>query len=277
MQHVQLDPPPPPPPDHPELPEGATPRWPAWYAGVGFLVALVATLVVVGIFAAATGTTSDDEDATFTIVATFIQGMIFIGTAVLFASFTRKPRPEHFGLRPTPFWPAEGWAALGIASFYFLAFLYTVAVQPDAEQTVAQDLGADQGTFGMIAAGFMVVCVAPVAEEFFFRGFFYKALRTRWPVLVAAGIDGLLFGVIHFDFSGADALLILPPLAVLGFVFCLVYERTGSIYPVIALHAFNNAIAFGATVEDASVSLVLGPLMLLACALIPRAQRTAMA
>jgi CAAX protease family protein len=203
--------------------------------------------------------------------------MIFIGTAVLFASFTRKPRPEHFGLRPTPFWPAVGWAALGITSFYFLAFLYTVVVQPDAEQTVAQDLGADQGTFGMIAAGFMVVCVAPVAEEFFFRGFFYKALRTRWPVLVAAGIDGLLFGVIHFDFSGADALLILPPLAVLGFLFCLVYERTGSIYPVIALHAFNNAIAFGATVEDASVSLVLGPLMLLACVLIPRAQRTAMA
>jgi len=277
VQHVQLDPPPPPPPDHPELPEGAAPRWPAWYAGVGFLVALVATLVVVGVFAAVTGTTSDDEDATFTIVATFIQGMIFIGTAVLFASFTRKPRPEHFGLRPTPFWPAVGWAALGITSFYFLAFLYTVVVQPDVEQTVAQDLGADQGTFGMIAAGFMVVCVAPVAEEFFFRGFFYKALRTRWPVLVAAGIDGLLFGVIHFDFSGADALLILPPLAVLGFLFCLVYERTGSIYPVIALHAFNNAIAFGATVEDASVSLVLGPLMLLACALIPRAQRAAMA
>jgi CAAX protease family protein len=277
VQHVQLDPPPPPPPDQPELPEGATPRWPAWYAGVGFLVALVATLVVVGIFAAVTGTTSDDEDATFTVVATFIQGMIFIGTAVLFASFTRKPRPEHFGLRPTPFWPAVGWAALGIASFYFLAALYTVVVQPDAEQTVAQDLGADQGTFGMIAAGFMVVCVAPVAEEFFFRGFFYRALRTRWPVLVAAGIDGLLFGVIHYDFSGADALLILPPLAVLGFMFCLVYERTGSIYPVIALHAFNNAIAFGATVEDPSVSLVLGPLMLLACALVPRAQRTAMA
>ena len=146
-----------------------------------------------------------------------------------------------------------------------------------AEQTVAQDLGADEGTFGMIAAGFMVVCVAPVAEEFFFRGFFYRALRSRYSILVAAAIDGLLFGVIHFDFSGADALLILPPLGVLGFTFCLIYEKTGSIYPVIALHALNNAIAFGVTVEDASVSLVLGPLMLLACATIPGAQRTAMA
>jgi membrane protease YdiL (CAAX protease family) len=277
VQHAAFDPPPPPPPARPELPEGATPRWPAWYAGVGFLVALIATLVVVGIVAAATGATSEDEDPTFTIVATFLQSLIFIGTAVLFASFVRRPRPEHFGLRPTRFWPAVGWATLGIASFYFAAAIYTVAVQPDAEQTVAQDLGADQGTFGMIAAGFMVVCIAPVAEEFFFRGFFYRALRSRYSVLAAAAIDGLLFGVIHYDFSGADALLILPPLAVLGFMFCLVYERTDSIYPVIALHALNNAIAFGVTVEDASVSLVLGPLMLLACATVPRAQRAAMA
>jgi uncharacterized protein len=269
--------PPPPPPDLPELPEGTAPRWPAWYAGVGFLVALIATLVVVGIVAAATGATTDDEDPTFTIIATFLQGMIFIGTAVLFASFTRKPRPEHFGLRPTRLWPAAGWAALGMLSFYALVALYSVIVQPDAEQTVAQDLGADQGTFGMIAAGFMVICVAPFAEEFFFRGFFYRALRTRWPVLGAAAIDGLLFGVIHYDFSGADALLILPPLGILGFIFCLVYERTGSIYPVIAMHAFNNAIAFAVTIEDGSVSLVLGPLMLLACATIPRAQRAAVA
>ena len=277
MQHAAFDPPPPPPPARPELPEGATPRWPAWYAGVGFLVALIATLIVVGIVAAATGATTDDENPTFTVIATFLQGLIFIGTALLFASFVRRPRPEHFGLRPTRFWPAVGWAALGIGSFYVAVALYTAVVQPDAEQTVAQDLGADQGTFGMIAAGFMVICVAPVAEEFFFRGFFYRALRSRYSVLVAAGLDGLLFGSIHYDFSGADALLILPPLAALGFMFCLVLERTGSLYPVIALHAINNAIAYGVTVEDASVSLVLGPLMLIACALVPRAQRAAVA
>jgi uncharacterized protein len=277
VQHAAFEPPPPPPPDRPELPEGAAPRWPAWYAGVGFLVALIATLIVVGIVAAATGATADDEDPTFTIIATFLQGLIFIGTAVMFASFTRKPKPEHFGLRPARFWPAVGWAALGMLTFYVLVAVYSLIVQPDAEQSVAQDLGADQGTFGMIAAGFMVVCVAPVAEEFFFRGFFYRALRTRWAPLAAAAIDGLLFGVIHYDFTGADALLILPPLAFLGFIFCVVYERTGSIYPTIAMHALNNAIAFGVTIEDASVSLVLGPLMLLACATIPRAQRTAVA
>jgi membrane protease YdiL (CAAX protease family) len=254
------------PPNPPELPEGAAPRWPAWYAWVGFLVALTGTLVAVGIVFTIFNT--DEDDATFTILATLMQSVIFVGTAVLFASFTRKPKPWHFGLRRTRLWPALGWAALGLFSFYLIAALYSVIVHPDAEQTVAEDLGSNQGTFGLIAAGFMIMCVAPVAEEFFFRGFFYRALRTRFPVLAAAAIDGVLFGAIHF--SGGDTAVILPPLALLGFTFCLVYERTGSIYPVIAMHSINNSIAFGAQADGWEVSAVLGPLMIAACVLVPR-------
>ena len=37
----------------------------------------------------------------------------------------------------------------------------------------------------------------------------------------------------------------LVPLAVFGFVLCLLYWRTGSLYPCIALHALNNCLAFG--------------------------------
>jgi uncharacterized protein len=261
------------PPHPPELPEGAAPRWPAWYAGVGFLVAISATLVIVGIVSVFTTglDESSDDDATFTIVATLIQSAIFVGTAVLFASFTRTPRPWHFGLRRTPLCPTIGWAALGLVTFYVLAAIYSVVVQPDAEQTVAEELGSDQGTFGLIAAGFMIVCVAPAAEEFFFRGFFYRALRSRWSVLIAALINGAVFGVIHY--SGPDTLVILPPLALLGLIFCLVYERTGSIYPVIALHSINNSIAYGAQADGWEVSAVLGPLMLLACLLVPRISR----
>ncbi len=261
------------PPDPPELPEGAAPRWPAWYAPVGFLVALSATLIAVGIvsvFITGFEDGSAEDDPTFTIVATLIQSAIFIGTALLFASFTRRPQAWHFGLRRTRLWPAVGWAALAMVSFYVLAAIYSVAVQPDAEQTVAEDLGSGQGTFGLIAAGFMIVCVAPFAEEFFFRGFFYKALRSRFVPLAAAAIVGGLFGLIHYDFSGTDALLILPPLALLGFIFCLVYEKTGSLYPVIALHSINNSIAYGAQADGWEVSAVLGPLMIAACVLLPR-------
>ena len=110
--------------------------------------------------------------------------------------------------------------------------IYTAIVQPDAEQTVAQDLGADQGTFGMIAAGLhgdLRRARSPRSSSSAASSTGRCGAATR--SLVAALIDGLLFGVIHYDFSGADALLILPPLGVLGFIFCLVYERTARSTP----------------------------------------------
>ena len=260
------------PPQPPELPEGAEtqPRWPAWYAGTGFVVGLLATFIGVGIVAAATGTTSSDESPSFTILATLLQSLIFVGTAVMFASFTAPPRPWHFGLRRSRLWPTVGWAALGLASFYVFAIVYTAAVQPDAKQGITESLGAYRGIVGLIAAGLMVIVVAPTAEEFFFRGFFYRALRSRFRIVPAALIDGLLFGAIHYDFSGTDLLLILPSLAVLGFVLCLVYEQTGSLFAVIALHSFNNTIAYAVQADAGVVSAVLGPLMLAACLLVPR-------
>jgi membrane protease YdiL (CAAX protease family) len=260
------------PPNPPELPEGANtaPPWPAWYAVAGFVVAAVAILIVVGILAAATGTTSDNQPSTFSIVATLLQEAILIGTAAVFASFTAPPRPWHFGLRSTRFWPAVGWAALGLFSFYVFAAVYSIVVEPTAKQNITQSLGADQGTLGLILAGLMVIAVAPVAEEFFFRGFFYRALRGRFPVVVAALIDGVVFGLIHYD---SGLLLILPPLAVLGFILCLVYEQTGSIFPTIAIHALNNTVAYGVQAHAWSVSLVLGPLVIGGCMLAPRVIR----
>jgi membrane protease YdiL (CAAX protease family) len=263
-----------PPPDPPELPEDARPRWPWWYGPVGFLAGAVTGLITAGIAWAALGVDTPGESPAAIIVGTLLLDGSLVAVALLFASFVRRPRPWHFGLRSTPFWPAVGWAALGIFTFYVFAAVYSVAVQPDVEQTVAEDLGADESTFGLVAAGFMIICVAPFAEEFFFRGFFYGALRTRFSVAAAAIIDGLVFGLIHFEGS-ADGLLIVPPLAVLGVVFCLVYEQTRSLYPVVALHSINNSIAYAAQADGGAVSAVLGPLMVLACAVVPRFSRAA--
>jgi uncharacterized protein len=112
--------------------------------------------------------------------------------------------------------------------------------------------------------------VAPVAEEFFFRGFFFRALRSRFSLIAAAVIDGLVFGAVHY--TGSQTLAVLPVLAVLGFVFCMLYERTGSILPGIALHATNNSISYAVTVHSSSgVALALGAAMIGACALAPQA------
>ncbi len=251
------------------------PNWPPWFAFVGFIGALICTTIAaLTIFTIAGVDPSDGDTPITTVVATLIQGAFFVGVALVLARSIAPPRAWHFGLRRAPLWRTIGWAALGMLAFYVLTAIYAAIVDPQAEQDVTESLGADSGTLGMIAAGTMVIVVAPFVEEFFFRGFFYRALRTRYPIVVAALVDGVIFGLIHFGFDGADGLLILPPLAFLGIIFCLVYEKTKSLWAVVGMHAFNNTIAFSAQVDDGwKVGVVAGPLMFLACVMVPRLMR----
>lgn len=260
-------------PDEPSSPPGAAesqPAWPPWFAFVGFGGALVATLIAVGLVFTFAGIEPGEDSAALTVVATLVQGVFFVGAAYVLARSVARPRAWHFGLRRSPLLPTVGWAALGMFAFYAIGAVYVVLVEPSAEQDVTESLGAGESTLGLIVAGLMVIMVAPVVEEVFFRGFFYRALRSRYPIAIAAVVDGLVFGVIHYDFEGADGLLLLPPLAALGLIFCLVYERTGTLYAVIGMHAFNNTVAFAAQADDGwRVAIVAGPLMLAAVAVVP--------
>ena len=259
------------PPDPPELPAGADrpPAWPPWYAPVGFLAAAAITLVL-GVIAFGIAGVGADEDmpATLVVVLTLVQNAVLCATAIFLAGRVRRPKAWHFGLRRARFWPSIGWAAAGVGGFLAFAVLYAALVTPEGDQSVTEDLGADESTLALVLAGFVVIVVAPVAEEFFFRGFFYRALRSRLGILSAAAIDGVVFGLIHY--SGSDTLELLPILAGLGFMFCLVYERTGTLYTVIGLHALNNAVAYASAADATAVSLILGALMLTACLAGPR-------
>jgi len=93
----------------------------------------------------------------------------------------------------------------------------------------------------------IVAIVAPVAEEALFRGMLYGYLRKRYPLRTAVGISAVLFALMHFTPP------VIPPLLVLGVALALVRERTGSVYPPIALHAFNNAIAVTLLYVDVNV------------------------
>jgi hypothetical protein len=115
------------------------------------------------------------------------------------------------------------------------------------------------------AVAFAVIVVAPVAEEIFFRAFFYRALRTRLPVWSAALIDGIVFGSLHFQ--GIDSAIILPVIALFGVGQCLVYERTGSLFAVIAVHACFNTFAMLSVVPVPAI--LIGLLVILGCLLAP--------
>jgi len=267
---------------HGQLPPATTPptprqageetRWPPWplsFAPIGFLVAVgFSTALIAPLAAAFGGGDTDDLPASLVLAGTLVQDAIFVATAILLAATIAKPRAWHFGLSRTRLWPAVGATVVAALSFYVFVGVYSALVDPTGEQTVAKDLGADRGGLALVAAGILIVVVAPVAEEFFFRGFFYRALRSRLGIMAAAAVDGSLFGAIHY--SGAETLSLLPMLAVLGLVFCLLYERTGSLFPGIAMHAANNGVAYASTTDNAvALSIALAAIALAGSLLIP--------
>ncbi|MDP9346401.1 MAG: CPBP family intramembrane metalloprotease [Actinomycetota bacterium] len=198
--------------------------------------------IVVGLVAGLLGASLTDPPPAVSIIGTVVQDVCLVASALFFARLAARPRPSHFGLRAARTWPAVGWAALAYAGFYgFTAAWVALLGTKPADENLPKELGADKSTLALVSVAVLVSVVAPMAEEFFFRGYFYGALRN-WNVWGAALVTGLVFGAIHAGSAQSEFLL---PLAFFGVVLCWLRERTGSLYPGIVLHCANNSIAFG--------------------------------
>jgi hypothetical protein len=236
-------------PDPPEVPDGIevrrVPPWKPWTSVLALIAALGGALaggLVVYVVALIAGANLDDPPPAVDITATVLQDAAFVGAALIFASMVARPRPWHFGLRETPIGPAVGYVIAGYVVFIGFAAGWSALLHLHESDDVVKQLGADQSTIALVAVTILVCVVAPLAEEFFFRGYFFGALRNWRGVWPAAIITGLFFGGIHV---GSAPVGFLVPLAFFGFVLCLIYDRTRSLYPCIALHCINNSIAFG--------------------------------
>jgi membrane protease YdiL (CAAX protease family) len=107
------------------------------------------------------------------------------------------------------------------------------------------------GSESMVARGLLIVSavvLAPVLEEVIFRGLVQSGLSSvvgnRWVVVV---ISAVFFAGIH-----SVAWQALPGLLVLGLVLGWVYEKRGSLWPGILIHAGFNAanVAMALAVGD---------------------------
>jgi membrane protease YdiL (CAAX protease family) len=147
--------------------------------------------------------------------------------------------PADLGLRKTPRKLGVGLFLLGLAgtTVFDAAWRATVSM-PRVEGGLG---GLPHRSTLVIALTAVALCLsAPIVEEIFFRGFLYRSLRNRLPVLPAALIVGVVFGLGHTQYP----LLERPQQAVFGIIACLLYERTGSLLPGIALHMLIDASAF---------------------------------
>jgi membrane protease YdiL (CAAX protease family) len=153
------------------------------------------------------------------------------GSRATFADLgLRRPRGEFIG-------------ATLLTYFGYLGCAIVVAALLAPEQEdVTRELGVDEGAFAAIAAGVLIIGVAPFTEEVFFRGFMFAGMRRALPFVFAALIPSVIWGLFHYTGPGSWGVVV--QLSIFGLWLSWLYERTGSIWPPIAVHAVNNAVAF---------------------------------
>jgi membrane protease YdiL (CAAX protease family) len=214
----------------------------AW--GPGRVAGGIAALLVTTVFEVAVVSAFDPEldSLAARLVTQALLAVTLVGIAFVVAGGKAggTASSQALGLR-RPFRSPVGMAAAAYLGYIVIALLYSSFVHPHQED-VTRDLGFGHGALGTIAAGVLIVVAAPFSEEVFFRGFIFGGLRRRLSFPVAAVLSGVIFGIFHF--TGPDSVGVVPQLAFLGFALAWLYEETGSIYPTIAVHAVNNALAF---------------------------------
>jgi membrane protease YdiL (CAAX protease family) len=263
------------------------PPWPAWTAlaaiGTGFGLGIIASIIV-GIVAKANGSSLSHPTPAVSLIGDFFFDAAFVVAALYFARLSARVGPSDFGFRPVAWGTAIGGVFAAGISYYVITAIYASELHLHGNEKLPKELGVSNSSAALIAASIFVCVIAPIVEEFFFRGFLFGALRRlriefagrQLGTWVAAIVVGILFGLAHL---GSAPLHYLIPLGFLGFVLCLLRWRTRSLYPCIALHSINNALALGVSQLHWSggevVALIVGSLLVIAAVTGPLAGRTA--
>jgi membrane protease YdiL (CAAX protease family) len=251
---------------------------------IGLAAGLIVTFIVQGV-GHAFGSPINTPTPAVELVSDYLFDLCFVGAALYLAVLRRGvmgqdvTRASEFGYRRIPWRVGVAAVVIAAGAYYAVSYVYGLLVTIHGSDKLPSELGVTHSTAAAIATTVFVCAVAPICEEFFFRGFLFSVLRQmrvrlfgqEWGTLVAALIVALLFGLAH---SGSAKPEYLIPLGLLGFVLCLVRWFTGSLYPCMAIHAINNAVALGvnelhwgpapiiavAVAALAAIALVTGPL-----------------
>ena len=230
------------------------------------------------IISAVTGMVSGDLSWAYDILNadamaySLISGLLTIAIVLAFYLIRRKKLSEALMLRPVPAPTLLTAASLAPALYFLVTGALSLLPEAWLESYVEASAGIDTGSLiGVIA----VAVVAPIVEEFIFRGLVLNRLSRVMPGWLAVVLSAAAFGACHGHpvwFAYAF---------VLGAVFGFIDLRAGSIWPSILGHVAFNAIGqiftfVPETEEGTEVVIAMGVLLVVGIVL-PLINRKAVA
>jgi membrane protease YdiL (CAAX protease family) len=133
--------------------------------------------------------------------------------------------------RQNGLWGAAGGAAAAVCGIVYLDVISAMGLLPPAPASSI----ADPYLPYWLAA--LMIVAAPLFEEFIFRGLIFGGLRRSLGLPVAALASAAIFGLVHPAVS-------VIPVATMGLIAALVYERPGALMAPMLVHALYNAAIF---------------------------------
>lgn len=126
---------------------------------------------------------------------------------------------------------------LFIFGFVFLLYVVLYFAKPEWVDPLLNEMPFAADTLKDKIMLFILACIlAPIVEEFTFRGVILNRLRKRWGTLVAVIVSSVLFGILHFETAIVGAILF-------GVLLAVLYLKTNNILVTISVHFFNNLLA----------------------------------
>jgi len=211
----------------------------AWIAvTVGVLPGLVVSRVIV----------RDGGDpriwVALTLIVTTLVGLV---VPIAAAGLHGRPSASDFGLRRPPLARATALLVGVLVATYALSAAWVVALGLDDDsENVLDRLSAGNTTLNAFLVVVLLAVATPLAEEFMFRGYFFRAMSNWRGVGPGVLIATVAFTATHVGWTPAGFLV---PVAVFGLGLNLLYVWTGSLYPGLAMHAILNSVSAIAVLE----------------------------
>lgn len=169
------------------------------------------------------------------VLLTLISGLLTLAFILAFYLIRRKKLGEALMLRPVPAPTLLTGASLAPA--LYLVVITVLSLLPEAwmEDYAAAEAARGLGG-GTLVEVLSVAVVAPVVEEFVFRGLMMNRLSRVMPGWLAVVLSSAVFGVCHGQGVWIGYAF------VLGLVQGFIALRAGSLWPSILCHLVFNAI-----------------------------------
>jgi membrane protease YdiL (CAAX protease family) len=189
------------------------------------------------------------------LLAAAIDGLLMASVPLFFIlrSYSEPLTAFGFSARRFPLMALAG-TAVGIAlSAAGFAYAQILGWFESYSENPYVDLFREPNSVALRASVVLVVVVvAPIAEEVFFRAFVFSVVRSVGSTKLALGISSALFALAHFNTEW----FVLN--CVFGAILAVLLQRTGSLITPIAAHMVLNAVGlassvfFGEDVEELS-------------------------